>query len=1268
MNIKPSVILWLLLLFSGVNSTAQDQQLQWEAREDLNVLLPASVRVYETSGEWQDGAPFRAVYATVDLSDENLKLRALGSHLHRQTTKESSSQNNGILAINGGYFATSSSVSLLVSDGEVISPGLTPEVNRGGFGLIEGKPHVFWTHAPDETSAPLIYDNPGSREGGKQLLANQAVGGGPVLIRNGKMKVSAEEEGFGGSHILRHPRTAIGYTNEDVLVLMVVDGRQQASAGVTLPELAQLMQDAGAIEAVNLDGGGSSAMVAADEVVNIPADIPNGNRNSLRKNASALVLSEILPTEEKEVYLFDTDNRNYTEFGLWKTGNLVNYYGETPSRTASADQINNKAIYTFKGIPRKTYQLAGWWPVNEDNTGKAAYIIHHSKSNDTVFTDQGSLSSGGKWNILGEFDLGPNDSLEIQGADGQGKIQADAIRLVAKDDIPELPVRGDLRIGIISDLNSGLGAADYEWQVDSIVNRIPRLWKPDLVISGGDMVAGMGISDTAQLRKMWKGFDEHVAAPLKKAEIPFAFTLGNHDGPRSYPLEQKMAAEYWNDPNNDPGLEFVDKEFFPNYYSFVKDDVFFVSWEASSSEITQANLDWMEKQFSSSEAKNAKFRFVMGHMPLYSVAQERDSKGNVLENPEKLQRLLEKYNVHTYISGHQHAFYPGKRGKLDLLNTGAAGSGARGWMTSEKKPVNTITLMDIFYENDSIAYSTYEIKEKKAEDMSLFDDKSLPSTMFGVNGHVLRRDIALSEKAQGEFSVLNPDNKAKASGKVYAEIKNDQLEITGDFSFSNRELSKVNSVALYKGRNTETGEPLEELKLKKKKEKGVFTGQFPATRDLQEWLSAGAFYVSVKTNTGELRAQLYPPNNKSPREPVISSHNGRNVYAVRELDALYEIDWDDVPDEDGDFVSYTYQLATDPDFESLVFQKNTGRTSSLKKTEKDWFELLGNAQEGTPVVFYHRVMASDGKNISRSSGKPFKLMKSSEPLDDLIEVPAPEYIYAGKIGNASGAGYGAEWDHEGKLWLADYGGTLIIKDEEGKDAPFSPLKSVEINGEEYPLSPLNGIGLDRDGNILVGRNRHLLKIDAATGKGIAAWQVPEGERAITSPRANEKGEIYAMSLFADDPNYVLKQREKDPSAFELSRTLELRDRVLSRTFDMTPDGKTLYFPDPGSPVIQKYSSEDGITYTKEKDISSTAAGSSGIQVMNGSIYASVRASGISASTFHFRNEEEKQMWTLDLPEVNGAEPRGIGVSPDGKVLIFCSWDKGGGFYKYTLKE
>lgn len=63
----------------------------------------------------------------------------------------------------------------------------------------------------------------------------------------------------------------------------------------------------------------------------------------------------------------------------------------------------------------------------------------------------------------------------------------------------------------------------------------------------------------------------------------------------------------------------------------------------------------------------------------------------------------------------------------------------------------------------------------------------------------------------------------------------------------------------------------------------------------------------------------------------------------------------------------------------------------------------------------------------------------------------------------------------------------------------------------------------------------------------------------------------------------------------------------------------------------------------------------------------MRASGVVPATFHFRDEKNKKMWTLQLPELEGAEARGLGVSANGDTLIFCSWDKGGGFYKYVLQ-
>ncbi|WP_224997857.1 phosphodiester glycosidase family protein [Cesiribacter sp. SM1] len=1278
---KHLFFLSILLAVNLLAARAQSFNLQWAARQDLNVLLPPSVRIYEANGTLPDGAPIRATYATIDLSDKNLHFRAVGSNTLRQTTREAYRQNHGILAINGGYFSANSSVSLLVSDGEVIAKGAAGTPVRGAFGLVNGKPEIVWPFVSEPDNSLYYYSSPkppsAATGGARRWMASQAVGGGPVLVKEGKIRDTSKEEGFAGSHLDRHPRSAIGYLNEHTVLVMVVDGRQQASAGVTIKELARLMLEAGCLEAVNLDGGGSSALVAADEVANIPTDIPGGNRYSLRKNASALVLSELTPTAKHQVHYIDTDSRSYTERGLWRNSNQLHQYGNTASRLASANKEYNKAIYYFDSIGRNRYQLAAWWTVNtEANTREARYVVHHGNKTDTLRVNQASLSASGKWNVLGEYRLGPGDYLELIGNKQDGKLVADAIRLVTLEALPELRPRGDLRIAVISDLNSGLGAATYEWQVDSIIARIPRIWQPDLVICGGDMVAGMGVSDTSTLSKMWAGFDKHIASPLRKANIPFAFTLGNHDGPRSYPAERKATAAYWNKPESETGLQFTDRSHFPHYYSFVKDSVFVVSWDASSAEITEENLRWMATQFEKEEAKKAKFRFVIGHMPLYSVAQERNSAGNVLAQPEKLRQLLQKYKVHTYISGHQHAYYPGKRGALELLNAGAAGAGARGWLGMENTPLHTITIMDLFYEQDSITYTTYDIQQRAAKDMAVLDDNALPTVMFGINGHLLRHNVPEAQEASGVFSGFNTTAENGLAGKGYAraKISNGKLMLDGDISGLGAEArSTPLTLGLYSGRNTEEGQLLHPIRFSPKKGgSGTFKGTFDLTEELAELLSAGALYLMLRTDNqpqGILRAQLYAAPNSPPAAPSFTSHNERNVYAVRNVEALYSINWAKSADPDGDFVAYTYQVATDNQFSNLLLNKKTGRVPFLKLTEEEWYQWLGESAEGETVQLYHRIIATDGKHLSYGPAASLRLMKSHEPLEDYIEVAPPDYVFDGKIENAAGAGYGALWDKQGKLWLADYNGALIIKLQNGSPAPFSPLKSISVNGTNYSLNPVNGIGLDLDGNILVGRNRHLLKINAGTGEGMAVWEVPEGRRAITSPRVNNKGEIYAMSLFAEDPNYVLKQSIKDPATFELIRSLDLPNRILARTFDMTTDGLTLYFPNPGSPSIQKYSSKDGITYTQAEDISSTLAGCNALQLAgNSAIYTAVRSNGILPATFHFRDDARKIMWTLPLPELNGAEARGIGVSPDGETLIFCSWDKGGGFYRYTLKR
>lgn len=99
---------------------------------------------------------------------------------------------------------------------------------------------------------------------------NHIISGGPYLIRGGEIYVDMTAQklsSIGG----RNPRTAIGYTKDNHLIMLTADGREGSSIGLTLSELAQLMKEFGCVNAMNLDGGGSTVMYINGQVVNKPA-------------------------------------------------------------------------------------------------------------------------------------------------------------------------------------------------------------------------------------------------------------------------------------------------------------------------------------------------------------------------------------------------------------------------------------------------------------------------------------------------------------------------------------------------------------------------------------------------------------------------------------------------------------------------------------------------------------------------------------------------------------------------------------------------------------------------------------------------------------------------------------------------------------------------------------------------------------------------------------------------------------------------------------
>jgi hypothetical protein len=102
------------------------------------------------------------------------------------------------------------------------------------------------------------------------------VGGWGRLLADGVVvadRADSVEGTFPRFSTARHPRTAVGFSRDSAtLYLVAVDGRQPRSVGMTFAELAATMRELGAWNALNLDGGGSTALVVRGRVTNVPSD------------------------------------------------------------------------------------------------------------------------------------------------------------------------------------------------------------------------------------------------------------------------------------------------------------------------------------------------------------------------------------------------------------------------------------------------------------------------------------------------------------------------------------------------------------------------------------------------------------------------------------------------------------------------------------------------------------------------------------------------------------------------------------------------------------------------------------------------------------------------------------------------------------------------------------------------------------------------------------------------------------------------------------
>ena len=211
---------------------------------------------------------------------------------------------------------------------------------------------------PLDADAPLAED------------ISDAVTGAPRILTDGKVDVRNKREKMSESFsTVRHPRTAVGIRPDGSVVLVTVDGRQATlSRGASLSELAAILISQGATQGLNLDGGGSSAAIARNLVVNSPSD------GSQRPVADALLISGEQPAGSTEPFaitglaqsplaigdvsdLKDTSGRP-VETGIWGTdgkGVFIDQGGRLRVMRAGTSKISiaypgKEALATVKTI------------------------------------------------------------------------------------------------------------------------------------------------------------------------------------------------------------------------------------------------------------------------------------------------------------------------------------------------------------------------------------------------------------------------------------------------------------------------------------------------------------------------------------------------------------------------------------------------------------------------------------------------------------------------------------------------------------------------------------------------------------------------------------------------------------------------------------------------------------------------------------------------------------------------------------------------------
>ena len=289
-------------------------QLNWIKVDSLYGDLPSSMHVYKTTGPI-DGKANIAYYAIADLNDRSLDFTAEGKDRVRLTPSQYYQQHQSpLLVVNCTFFNTKTGDNLnaVIIDSQPVAFNIESvrgdgkdsinnyRIFKSAIGInSKRKADVAWLktdslkkeikatqHSVAPTAYPLlttdmrgIYKPDKTEKRFQHQFKNwhmvTAVGGGPVLVQKSDTMITNNEEmQFAGkARYDKHPRTAMGYTRDGKIIVLVIQGRFPGIAeGADFKQEAFILKDLGCYEALNLDGGGSSCMLINGKETIKPSD------------------------------------------------------------------------------------------------------------------------------------------------------------------------------------------------------------------------------------------------------------------------------------------------------------------------------------------------------------------------------------------------------------------------------------------------------------------------------------------------------------------------------------------------------------------------------------------------------------------------------------------------------------------------------------------------------------------------------------------------------------------------------------------------------------------------------------------------------------------------------------------------------------------------------------------------------------------------------------------------------------------------------------